>query len=75
MSPSPTNRISTRLFEITIMTYPGLGVFEASVSKDIRGKYKVSGAISRTNLYGKQSHCVKEATIRLFCYCKDLEEN
>jgi hypothetical protein len=35
-------------------------------------KFKISGDISRLNLYGLQSECVTERTLKKFCFCNDL---
>lgn len=62
-------------FQISVETQPGGGVFESSVGKDRKGFWKVSGTISRTNLYGNQSHCISSKELKLYCYCVDLLKN
>ncbi|XP_068151114.1 uncharacterized protein [Drosophila tropicalis] len=53
---------------VRLQTKPGLGIFEATVR--MSGFTSVlTGTISRINLYGRQSHCVNDSTLKLFCYC------
>ncbi|VEN58507.1 unnamed protein product [Callosobruchus maculatus] len=60
-------------YMITIKTVPGEAIFEVTVrySEDER-KYSVIGSISRLNLYGKQSACITDFHLKLYCYCKSL---
>ncbi|CAG5127023.1 unnamed protein product [Candidula unifasciata] len=71
-----TTKASRVLYQVTLVTQPGAGRFEVTVSLDIR-KSQLSidpKEISRTNVYGKAPHCVekKDAFLRPYCYCKDL---
>jgi hypothetical protein len=36
---------------------------------DICDEFEIVGEISRTNRYGNQSACIKDATLRKYCYC------
>lgn len=54
---------------VTVRTKPGGGEFEATVR--LQGdKRQVMGTISRINLYGKQSACIADFHLKLYCYCK-----
>lgn len=57
---------------VRLQTRPGLGEFEATVRMfdDAAGQPdQLAGTISRTNLYGNQSHCVDEYKLKLYCFC------
>lgn len=59
-------------FSVAFSTLPGKGLFEAHVRYDANTEeYKVVASISRINAYGRQSRCVDEARLRLYCFCKD----
>lgn len=65
-------------YTITFRTQPGGGVFEVTVRRHKSAKkikFEVTGTISRTNLYGKQSACVTDFHLKLYCYCKRLLKN
>lgn len=34
--------------------------------------FTVTGTVSRLNLYGKQSYCITDFHLKLYCYCKSL---
>ena len=36
------------------------------------GKFTLASEVSRINLYGNQSHCIRDDVYRKYCYCKDL---
>ncbi|KAJ8921093.1 hypothetical protein NQ315_015891 [Exocentrus adspersus] len=60
-------------YMLTIRTLPGEGIFEMTVRHSVvRGKFEVIGSISRLNLYGKQSSCISDFHLKLYCYCKSL---
>lgn len=63
------------LYQVQLRTMPGKGLFEASVSFD-GDDYRVSGEISRINLYGEQPRCIldKSPHLRKYCLCKDYKE-
>ena len=77
---------ANRNYLVTVVTSPGGGIFEATVRVDEKwektigqkanGEAKsegarVEGSISRLNLYGNSSWCIKDQQLRLYCYCKD----
>ncbi|OWF41052.1 uncharacterized protein LOC110463003 [Mizuhopecten yessoensis] len=55
---------------VLIETIPGNALLEATVLVDNHKRFRLLGEVSRTNKYGKQSHCVKEDALRLYCLCK-----
>ena len=61
------------LYQLTIITKPGNGMFEATIKHDLfENKFKLNDkAISRINKYGNQPHCVqnKWPHLRPYCYC------
>lgn len=60
------------LYQVQVQTVPGNGLYEASVNFQ-DGTYRVTGDISRINLYGDQPRCIvdKMPDLRKFCLCKD----
>lgn len=65
-------------YTIAFRTQPGGGVFEGTVRKYLKRKedyLEVTGSISRINLYGKQSLCMTDFHLKLYCYCKGFLEN
>ncbi|XP_076686233.1 uncharacterized protein LOC143378378 isoform X2 [Andrena cerasifolii] len=57
-------------YTITIQTEPGDAIFEGTVRyRDADKSNKLVGSVSRLNAYGKQSACVDEFNMRLYCYC------
>lgn len=68
-------------YTITFRTQPGGGVFEVTARKYAEYKsakkyrFEVTGTISRINLYGKQSACITDFHLKLYCYCKRLLQN
>ncbi|XP_057325830.1 uncharacterized protein LOC130667915 [Microplitis mediator] len=57
-------------YTITVETSPGNAIFEASIRHDNNtGNSTLVGSIGRLNSYGKQSACVDDFTMRLYCYC------
>ncbi|BFZ05687.1 hypothetical protein BsWGS_08725 [Bradybaena similaris] len=73
---SDTTQTSRVLYQVTLVTQPGGGRFEVTVTKDVKKSQLTIEAkdISRTNVYGKSPHCVEhtEPFLRPYCYCKDL---
>ncbi|XP_033757106.1 uncharacterized protein LOC117339542 [Pecten maximus] len=55
---------------VLIETFPGNALLEATVLVRNHKRFQLLGQVSRTNKYGKQSHCVKEDSLRLYCLCK-----
>lgn len=54
---------------VRLQTKPGYGEFEATVRVHGNGELQITGSISRTNLYGKQSNCIDEYHMKLYCFC------
>lgn len=64
-------------YMLTLQTVPGEGIFETTIrlienEKSKQSGFKVIGTISRLNLYGKQSACITDYHLKLYCYCKSL---
>lgn len=62
------DRTSVKDYEIQVTTVPGYAKFESTVRED-GGEFKMVGSVSRLNMYGNQSMCIKDAKIKLLCYC------
>lgn len=71
---SRSARVDECLYQVQLQTVPGNGLYEASVNFQ-DGAYRVSGEISRINLYGEQPKCIvdKRPDLRKFCLCKDYQ--
>ncbi|XP_048484225.1 uncharacterized protein LOC119694476 [Plutella xylostella] len=56
--------------ELTLVarTAPGGALLEATLRAAGAG-WALAGAVSRLNLYGEQSRCVADPTLKLYCYC------
>ncbi|EFA03493.1 uncharacterized protein LOC662511 isoform X2 [Tribolium castaneum] len=71
-----TNGNEVKDYMIIIETVPGNGVFEVTLRSTVGGQranhFEVMGTISRLNLYGKQSACITDFHLKLYCYCKNL---
>lgn len=57
---------------VQLQTRPGLGEFEATARIHENNKFELTGTISRTNLYGKQSFCIDDYKLKLYCFCDSL---
>ncbi|XP_063366681.1 uncharacterized protein LOC134655154 [Cydia amplana] len=57
-----------RELSVVVRTWPGGGVFEATVGRGV-GRWSLAGAVSRLNFYDDQSHCVPHYQLKLYCYC------
>jgi len=61
----------SEMYQLSLITKPGLGEFEATVTYDPKSKsVKLEGQVSRVNMYGKQSICVDNVVLKKICYCK-----
>ncbi|XP_068620841.1 uncharacterized protein [Battus philenor] len=60
---------SWREFMVTIRTTPGNGIFEATLRQS-KLVWSLAGTVSRLNLYGDQSRCVRNMELKLYCFCK-----
>ncbi|XP_050512125.1 uncharacterized protein LOC126888177 isoform X1 [Diabrotica virgifera virgifera] len=57
-------------YMLSFVTIPGNASFEATVRYSSQSKnYAIVGSISRLNLYGKQSACISDYELKLYCYC------
>ena len=57
---------------VRLQTRPGLGEFEATARIHENNNFELTGTISRINLYGKQSHCIDDYKLKLYCFCDSL---
>lgn len=66
--------VTNQFVDITVrlQTRPGLGEFEATVRVHETHELELTGTISRTNLYGKQSYCIDDYKLKLYCFCDNL---
>lgn len=62
------NEKGWREIMVVVRTLPGAGVFEATLRHEDT-QWALAGTVSRLNLYGSQSHCVKHYQLKLYCYC------
>ncbi|XP_058447813.1 uncharacterized protein LOC131428135 [Malaya genurostris] len=67
LSKKPTNQFSD--ISVRFVTRPGGAEFEATIRIDSRNQSSLTGSVSRTNLYGKQSYCVDDYRMKLYCFC------
>lgn len=59
-------------YQLIIQTIPGQGRFEATIKHDeYHDVAKIASDISRVNLYGDQSNCITDHSIKKFCFCKN----
>lgn len=59
-------------YQLVIQTLPGHGMFEATLKYDeFHDSSNIAGDISRINLYGNQSYCVNDHSIKKYCFCKN----
>lgn len=59
---------------VNFQTSPGNAQFEGTVRLIDKQRVSLAGTISRTNMYGDQSHCIDEYWLKLYCFCNDLVE-
>lgn len=57
-----------REFMVVIRTQPGGGIFEATLRHESKD-WRLSGTVSRLNIYGDQSRCVHHNELKLYCFC------
>ncbi|KAI4464208.1 hypothetical protein MML48_3g00011732 [Holotrichia oblita] len=67
---------SKRDYTLTLRTKPGSALFEATVRRESKENqnydYEIVGTISRINLYGRQSLCMADFHLKLYCFCRQL---
>ncbi|XP_071143511.1 uncharacterized protein [Mytilus edulis] len=57
-------------YQLIVQTSPGNGRFEATIKYDeLHDSSKIASDISRINLYGNQSNCVNDHSIKKYCFC------
>lgn len=62
--------------KVTIQTMPGGGLFEGTVTYDLRKKfYKLGSEIDRINAYGGEKRCGVDYLQERLCYCKNNKLN
>lgn len=54
---------------VSVEARPSGALLEALVRADEAGGLSLTGDVSRLNRYGNQSACIKDFTLRKFCYC------
>ncbi|XP_057671812.1 uncharacterized protein LOC130903615 isoform X1 [Diorhabda carinulata] len=60
-------------YMLTLDVSPSEAVFEVTVRYIEKAKtFEIIGTISRLNLYGKQSTCITDFHLKLYCYCENL---
>lgn len=60
-------------YSVSFKTMPGGAWFDATVRCTFckASDFKITGTVSRLNMYGNQSACIKDFNLRLYCYCKN----
>lgn len=73
-SNSNFQNVSHHFVDVTVrlQTRPGYGEFEATARIHENNNFELTGTISRTNLYGKQSYCIEDYKLKLYCFCDSL---
>ncbi|XP_045468544.1 uncharacterized protein LOC123676588 isoform X2 [Harmonia axyridis] len=66
------SKVQVKDYLVSFETLPGDGSFEATVRIWGTEKLELIGTVSRLNLYGKQSACITDFHLKLYCYCKDM---
>ncbi|GFT91730.1 uncharacterized protein NPIL_97101 [Nephila pilipes] len=65
--------INDTILTTIVKVKPSGAVFEGTVRISVvpkkKKKYELLGTISRLNIYGNQSTCIKDAILRKYCYC------
>lgn len=59
-------------YQIAFETSPGNGRFEALLLHGKDKKWRLSGEVGRSNLYGNDSHCVDDKRLKLYCFCLNI---
>ncbi|XP_012284761.1 uncharacterized protein LOC105702073 [Orussus abietinus] len=72
---SANTKLTNEIYQLKIMTVPGGGLFEVSMSYDVKNNTfntKISD-VSRINKYGSQARCVENSLfhLRKYCFCKE----
>lgn len=56
-------------YQLLLQASPSDALFEVTVEQQGMSHFSILGTISRTNMYGNQSHCVTESELKKLCYC------
>lgn len=56
-------------YQLLLRASPSEALFEATVEHRGMADFSILGTISRTNMYGNQSHCVTGSELKKLCYC------
>ncbi|XP_066260686.1 uncharacterized protein [Euwallacea similis] len=71
-----TNSNAFKDYILVLTTVPGDAKFEVTVrarlQKSSETDLEITGTISRINPYGKQSSCITDFHLKLYCFCKSL---
>lgn len=62
-------------YAIVLSVVPSQAVFEATVvqsNEDGSAELKLESEMSRVNMYGNQSYCVGELSLKPFCFCRQF---
>lgn len=59
----------TRRLRVTVEVLPSAAMLEGLMLVNGDEQFDVFGDISRINKYGNQSHCIRHAVLRKYCYC------
>jgi hypothetical protein len=63
------NLINVSQYQFVVIFKPGDAWFEASVKID-KKILSMDGKVVRLSLYGNQSHCIEDAFLKNYCFCK-----
>ncbi|XP_054923740.1 uncharacterized protein [Dermacentor andersoni] len=58
-----------RRLRVTVEVLPSAAMLEGLMVVNGEEQFDVLGDISRINKYGNQSHCIRHAVLRKYCYC------
>lgn len=60
-------------YMVVFRASPNEGWYESTVRYWLSsGKYEITGSVSRLDMYGSQSNCMKKDNLKKFCYCNSL---
>lgn len=69
-----SHRQTVNDYTVAVRASPGDALFDATVrcTRCLGDDFRLTAAVGRLNMYGNQSHCVKDDfTLKLYCYCTD----
>ncbi|KAK7794926.1 hypothetical protein R5R35_005898 [Gryllus longicercus] len=56
-------------YVVIFETLPGGGLFETTVRHSGNSDFSILGMVSRINSYARDSFCVKDGELKLYCFC------